>query len=253
MAWWERQALLNVIHTAAHGAALNPMHALALELCSSGGSSAAGVLRRLLDADASTLDAVDAQGNTLLHFAARAGSTELVTLLLTRQPSLCTAHNAAGHSARDVARSEPIRTLIRIASPPDPATDCHMNDSASEELVPVEDDSLSLLNLPEELQAVVLTHLAAPDLLRMRETCRRFHAVADGDGIWERLCWTTYRRAARTSCLAGTWREIYIEHTLLQGGGKARISEEREQRYLDRRSLAGLEPCSRRSVEQPTI
>ena len=103
-----------------------------------------------------------------------------------------------------------------------------------------EDDATpSLSNLPEELQVQVCMHLEEPShLLRLRECCRKFRAVADADPIWERLCWTTYRRAVRTSCLAGTWREVYIEHTIIQG---VRLgAKEREQRDLDRRSLAGL-------------
>lgn len=72
--------------------------------------------------------------------------------------------------------------------------------------------------------------------------------LADCDPIWERLCWMHYK-VLRTSCLAGSWREVFIEHTLLQAGRKENQALAREQRYLDCRSAAGLERVSRQSVE----
>ena len=252
MALWERERLLNVIHTAAHGASLHPMSSMALELCSNCGVSAVGVLRRLLDAHATTIAAVDAQGNTLLHCAAKSGSPELVALLLSCDQTMCSTRNATGHTPRDVAQNEAVRALIRMASPPEPEEeDCDM-DACGTSLMEETTDALCLSNLPEELQSQVMLHLDPADLVRVREVNRNFHAIADGDEIWERRCWLSYRRASFSSCLAGTWREIFIEHTLLQGGlNKERLVQEREQRYLDRRSLAGLDPVSRRCVEQP--
>lgn len=244
-----RQVLLDLIQTSAEKAprGREPLDLMALELCAHGGSSATSVLLRLLDMHASTREAVDSQGNTLLHYASQSGRCELVTRLLSRSPALCTVRNSAGASAFDVAATDAVKALIRMASP-----DCAME----EETVDFEMDNQTpcLLNLPEEMLVHVCCQLVEPShLLRMRQCCRKLRVLADSDIIWERLCWTTYRRAARTSCLAGTWREIYIEHTLLQGDSKARrLSWERarEERYLDRRSLAGLERLCQRSVER---
>ena len=226
---------------------------MAIQLSSSGNSSAVAVLRRLIDTHASTLEARGVAGNTLLHCAAQAGSAELVTLLLSKQPALATTQNAAGARPHDLATCERVRALLRMACPPEPV-DYHMHDVVENATAVDVDVCPSLGNLPEELQVHVLQHLDEPQhVLRMRESCRKLRAVADSDQVWERLCWTTYRRAARTSCLAGTWREIFIEHTLLQGGVKARQEQERTQRYLDRRSLAGLERLCRESVEAPAV
>ena len=72
--------------------------------------------------------------------------------------------------------------------------------------------------------------------------------LADCDPVWERLCWVHYK-VLRTSCLAGSWRQVFIEHTMLQAGRKEKQALEREQRYLDRRSAAGLARMPRSSVE----
>jgi hypothetical protein len=248
-----RQKLLDLIQASAAAASaasassipqLTPIEAMAFQLCCSRSVSAVSVLRRLLDMEDSTIDAADAQGNTLLHAAASAGDASLVTLLLSRQPELCTACNAAGMTALDVATAESVRALIRMALPP--AEDVTMEDVCVDE---TDDETLCLRNLPPELQMHILMHLDEPShLLATRASCRKLRAIADDDLIWERMCWVSYRRAVRTSCLAGTWREVYVEHTLLQGDSKANLKRLREERQCDRRRLAGLE----RSCRQPS-
>lgn len=254
-----RGEIMELIQQAADNSAPHqpPMHVMALQLCSSRGPSAVAVLHRLLDTCPAVIEARGIANNTLLHCAAQAGNAELSALLLSREPSLCTAVNAAGARPYDLAVCEAVRALLRMASPPDPsASDCAMPEAGLEE-EEVEDEILggfvvTLRSLPEEMHVHILMQIDEPRvLLRMRETCRRWRVVADRDPIWERLCWTAYRRAARTSCLAGSWREVYIEHTLLQLSIKARQEEERAERYLDRRSLAGLERQSREAVEAP--
>ena len=213
----DRAALLALIQRSAMASfTANPLDAMALEICSNGNPSAVAVLRRLLDTVETTLDAVDAQGNTLLHLAARAGSSELVALLLSRRPELATKRNAINARCATGAT----HALVRMATPidltpalqPDPEP---MEEEPAEEVV-----DASLLGLPEEMQMQIMFHLDglrarndAWHLLQLRACCKKLRTIADSDTVWERLCWTTYKRCARTSCLAGTWKEIYIEHT----------------------------------------
>ena len=253
----DRAALLALIQRSAMASfTANPLDAMALEICSNGNPSAVAVLRRLLDTVETTLDAVDAQGNTLLHLAARAGSSELVALLLSRRPELATKRNATDLKPLDVATGA-THALVRMATPIDLTPALQTDPEPMEEEPAEEVVDASLLGLPEEMQMQIMFHLDglrarndAWHLLQLRACCKKLRTIADSDTVWERLCWTTYKRCARTSCLAGTWKEIYIEHTLLQGDSKARQEKERTQRYLDRRSLAGLSLLSQaQSVE----
>ena len=223
------------------------MEHLALQ-CASGHGSAE-VLRRLLDTSEALLNCTTAAGNSLLHCAALSGDVDLINLLLSRRPSLAFCVNAAGATACDVACDARCRQALALAAGYTSAA--AMIPEGQPQIVELEDGGatapplpIGFGTLPEEIQMLIFCHLdqSLPTLLALRQCNQRLRKLADSDPIWERLCWVHYK-VLRTSCLAGSWRSVFIEHTILQAGRKQAQAQAREQRYLEKRSALGLDRC----------
>ena len=261
----------------AHTKLCEIMEAMALALASGLGS--ATVLARLLDThEPLVLRAIDrATGNTALHAAVLAANVEAVQLLCVRAPSLCAVRNFSGLTARDLAFAEDfglhyhrctttvakaswvdqpsssagtisralaaaasykmIREMLKRASMPrsDSASSLAATDTEEEG----EPQSIELCSLPEEMQMCIFRQLgSASDLCRLRLCCRRLREAADADMIWERLCWDTYK--VQRNNHYQPWREVFVEHHVLQFAAKDSRDRDREARDLDRRSAVGL-------------
>ena len=85
-------------------------------------------------------------------------------------------------------------------------------------------------------------------LLRLSETCQRLREASSSESIWETLCWHDFK-LQRRSLVHGSWREMYVEHSLLHGSVKDASLRGRNQRHLSRHERAGL----RSSVSQGAV
>ena len=257
MTWRARargpQSVLTPIHTARHIAAIiAAMDAMALQLAAGVGatpSSSLVLLRRLLDTHEPIARAKDSEGSTLIHLAVRAGNAELVAELINRNPELCAVRNFAGRTPTDIAREmhagETITRLLKQAHCLSLSSSAVSLAASSTAEVVDEEACISLL--PDEMQTLIMQMLDVKAVCSLRACSHRLRAVADGDAVWEPLCWTTFK-VLRTN-IYQQWRDVYIEHSLWQAGAKEQQEREREERYLDRRSAVGLARVCRQSVE----
>lgn len=225
------------------------------------------LLRRLLDTSPSSLWSSDAQGNTLLHQALLCGRFDLAGELVLRGLDPCTT-NAAGQRPIDVVvaahpllfagSSAPpcgwgeigVRSLETSTAPvsdtshhrrfgvgnqntgsgdehgcvgPGIGEQCG-DTSISEEVI-----ALTLSTLSDDAVVEISKHLNLAGVLSLSETSRHFHQLRDNPALWEHLCWNHLKKTLgeRQSCLV-SYRDVYIEHTILQGGVKM-IAKQREE------------------------
>ena len=83
--------------------------------------------------------------------------------------------------------------------------------------------------MPDDATIEITKHLNLADVLSLSETSRHFHSLRDSPTLWEHLCWVHLKKhlGDRQSCLV-SYRDIYIEHTILQGGIKM-LAKQREE------------------------
>jgi hypothetical protein len=224
------------------------------------------LLRRLLDTSPASLWSSDAQGNTLLHQALRCGRIDLAGELVQRGLDPC-ATNAAGQRPIDVVvdahpllfansstplfgcRGIGVGSLQISTAPGSNASHCSVGvcnpnpgnghehscfgssigcqrDEAS---AGDADPSLTLSTLSDDAAVEIAKHLNVAGVLSLSETCRHFHKLRDNPALWEHLCWVHLKKTLgeRQSCLV-SYRDVYIEHTILQGGVKL-VAKQREE------------------------
>lgn len=198
--------------------------------------------RRLLDT-ADVIRARDATGSGLLHIAAREGHADICSDLLERDATLIDVVDGAGARALDVATCPRVRAVLTSAQPCAACGDATETLSVEDEEV---EEGVSLHSLPLDLCDLVLfacidTGNIAP-ILRLRESCHRLREVCNSERLWEHLCWTHFKvlRKTDTSYLMSSWREVYVEHRMLQANPKRVNQRNRDQRHADRRERAGL-------------
>jgi hypothetical protein len=102
---------------------------------------------------------------------------------------------------------------------------CCSGASASDEEVL----ALTLSTLSDDAAVEISKHLKLADVLSLSETSRHFHQLRDSPALWEHLCWVHLKKTLgeRQSCLV-SYRDVYIEHAILQGGVKL-IAKQREE------------------------
>ena len=231
---------------------------IALQVCAQGNLS---LLRRLLDTSPGVLGARDASGQTLLHVAAREGHLDVCSELVACNAECVTLLDDMGASASDVASSAAVRALLASAQPPSKpsaaARDPGVGDDNEEHDRPAcaDADTPQLWSLPVDVCEIVLgfvAHGGLSSVLRLSETCRRFRDVASSESLWERMCWQHFK-LQRSSLIAGSWREMYVEHRILHGSVKSVSARERSQRLLHRQQHSGLRSSVSHGAVEGTI
>ena len=66
------------------------------------------------------------------------------------------------------------------------------------------------------------------------------------------MCWEHFK-LQRSSLVAGSWREMYVEHRILHGGVKSASARERSQRLLHRQEHTGLRSSVSHGAVEGTI
>ncbi len=219
------------------------MDGLALQVCSAGNLS---LLLRLIEAH-SVSGARDAEGNSLLHIAAREGHLDVCQELLQRDPTCLHNENHAGDLAVALATAADIRALLGAS------VETVSADEGEDASLDAGEERASLEHLPLDIAELVLFEVASEGVLpvlRLRAVCQRLKDVTSSERLWERLCWS-HHKLLRRSFLSGSWREMFMEHAMFHGKIKqnTRSAQERDRRFLDRRERAGLSSVPRDAVE----
>mmetsp|Transcript_16185 Transcript_16185/g.49161 ORF Transcript_16185/g.49161 Transcript_16185/m.49161 type:complete len:263 (+) Transcript_16185:207-995(+) len=239
---------------------------LAISLITRDGGEA--LLRRLIDTSPAALLSTDAEGNTLLHHAMRCGRLELASELVERglDPSttnaagqrpvdvMADAHpllfggensplrrwNEQGGGAEAMGPSRGGRLRMESSGCAEHTggtnqqlqvahniAECERTDVEMQAVGPP--PPLTFSTLPDDATIEITKHLNLADVLSLSETSRHFHSLRDSPTLWEHLCWVHLKKhlGDRQSCLV-SYRDIYIEHTILQGGIKM-LAKQREE------------------------
>jgi hypothetical protein len=261
------------------------MEAIAFQVVRSGNLS---LLRRLLDTTPDIITARDSGKRTLLHVAAAEDQVEICAELIARDPEcLPFVRDDACQVPLEVA-SVAVKGLLeaaqREAGDPAPALSGfaagassssagassaasaaasavtagadEAADHGSAAQVLEEEPTLGLSLLPMDVCEMVLSQCLVRhglgSLLRVSETCHRLREISSSDALWETLCWQDFK-LQRRSVVSGSWREMYVEHSLLHASVKGGSLRGRKSRHADRRERAGLRSTVSQGAVEGTI